>query len=248
MPDSLPFSRRALLAGIPLAAEPERQIRAVAFDGFTIFDPRSVAKRAEELLPERGSALTAAWRTRQFEYTWLRSLTGSYADFWQVTGEALTYAAKQERIPLTPEQHAELMRCFLTLAAWPDAPAALRRMKERGLRLALLSNFTVKMMDAAVESAGLGGLFEPHLSTDRVGVFKPAPAAYRMALEAFRLDRREIAFAAFGGWDAAGAKRFGFPTFWVNRLSLPVEELGAAPDAQGPGLDALEKFLLVDRA
>ncbi|MGC4054525.1 MAG: haloacid dehalogenase type II [Paludibaculum sp.] len=247
MPDSLPFSRRALLTSVPVAALPERRIRAVAFDGFTIFDPRSVAKRAEEVLPGRGAALAGAWRTRQFEYTWLRSLTGSYADFWQVTGEALTYAAKEEQIPITRAQHAELMSSFLTLKAWPDAPAALRRMKEHGLRLALLCNFTVRMLDAAVGSAGLGGLFEPHLSTDRVGVFKPAPAAYRMAVEAFGLERDEIAFAAFGGWDAAGAKRFGFPTFWVNRLSLPVEELGVAPDAQGPGLDALMGFSLAAR-
>ncbi len=112
------------------------------------------------------------------------------------------------------------------------------------MRAVLLSNFTAPMIDAAVRSSGLEGVFEPHLSTDRVRAYKPDPRAYRMGTDAFGLGREEIAFVAFGGWDAVGAKSFGYPTLWVNRMSLPVEELGVEPDVIGRNLDDLVRFVL----
>jgi 2-haloacid dehalogenase len=139
------------------------------------------------------------------------------------------------------------MGAFFAFRPWPEAVAALRRMKAAGIRLAFLSNFTEEMLDAAVRSCRLEGLFDPHLSTDRVRAFKPDARAYQMAVDAFGLSREEIAFAAFGGWDAAGAKVFGYPTFWVNRLQLPVERLGVAPDGTGANLDDLERFVISRR-
>jgi len=234
-----------LFPGAPNAAALDKSvIKAVAFDGFTTFDPRSVFALAEKLFPGNGAELGNAWRTRQFEYAWLRTLTGDYADFWHVTEDALVFAAKLMNLNLTSEKRDQLMRAFLELKAWPDALPALRALKEGGLRLVLLSNFTVSMLDAAVRNSGLQGIFEPHLSTDRVRAFKPDPRAYRMALDALGLKREEIAFAAFGGWDAVGAKAFGYRTFWVNRMGLPVEEMGSAPDAAGPTLEDLARFLL----
>lgn len=112
-----------------------------------------------------------------------------------------------------------------------------------GIRMAFLSNFTAAMLDAAVKNSGLEGIFEAHLSTDRVRAYKPDPRAYQMAMDTFGLPRGEIVFAAFGGWDAAGAKSFGYPTFWINRTSLPVEELGVAPDAIGDNLNDLVRFV-----
>jgi len=93
------------------------------------------------------------------------------------------------------------------------------------------------MLDSAIKSSGLEGIFEPSLSTDRVRAYKPDPRAYQMGIDALNLKREEIVFAAFGGWDAVGAKLFGYPTFWVNRLNLPIEELGVAPDAIGQKSD-----------
>jgi 2-haloacid dehalogenase len=213
-----------------VTAKAAPRIKAVAFDGLVIFDPRPVAALAEEFFPGRGVELTNAWRTRQFEYTWLRTLTGDYADFWQVTGEALSFAAKLNDLDLTHEKHDGLMEALLRLRAWSDVLPTLTHLKSAGIRMALLTNFSVAMLDANIRSAGLAGLFEEHLSTDRVRAYKPDPRAYRMGTEAFVLARQEIAFAAFGGWDAAGAKRFGYPTFWCNRLKLPIEELGIMPD------------------
>lgn len=223
------------------AATPK--IRAIAFDGFTIFDPRPVFALAEEIFPGNGAELSNAWRTRQFEYAWLRTLTGRYVNFWHITEDALVFAAKLLKLDLTVERRKQLMQAFLGIKAWPDALPALKSLKACGIRMALLSNFTAAMLDAAVQNSGLQGIFEPHLSTDRVRAYKPDPRAYQMGIDMFGLKREEIAFAAFGGWDAAGAKTFGYPTFWVNRMNLPVEELGSAPDASGTTLHDLPNFV-----
>jgi len=219
-----------------------RKIRAIAFDGFPIFDPRPVFAKAEALFPGKGGELSNAWRTRQFEYTWLRTLSGSYVDFWQVTEQALVFAAKLTKLEMSGAQRDQLMAAYLELKAWPDAAPALKRLKDAGIRMAFLSNFTNEMLDAAVRNSGLQGMFEAHLSTDRVQAFKPDPRAYRMGVDAFGMAKEEIAFAAFGGWDAAGAKRFGYPTFWVNRANTPLEELGVTPDGIGAGLSDLVAF------
>ncbi len=213
------------------AAQPGPGIKAIAFDGFVVFDPRPIAATAEALFPGRGQDLAAALRTRQFEYTWLRTLTGSYVDFWQVTDEALTFAGQQLGLDVTAAARLRLMDEFVTLKAWPDALPTLTALRRAGIRLAFLSDLSNSMLDANVRSAGLEGLFEEHLTTDRVRAYKPDPRAYRMALDHFDLPRDQILFAAFGGWDAAGAKTFGYRTYWCNRFAVPGEVLGATPDA-----------------
>ena len=135
------------------------------------------------------------------------------------------------------------MNGYLELKPFPDVPPALQALKDAGLRLAFLANLTPHMLDAATKSSKLEGIFEYNLSTDAVKVYKPHARAYQMAVDAFNLPREEILFAAFGGWDAAGAKNFGYPTFWVNRLNLPVERLDVAPDGIGTTLTALIDFV-----
>lgn len=223
------------------------KIRAIAFDGFTVFDSRSIVTRAEELFPGKGAELSEEWRTRQFQYTWLRSLSRRYADLWQVTEEALSFAVRKLRLDLRPAARSAMMEAYLELKPWPDAAQALKTLKEAGIRLAFLSDFTAKMLDAAVKSSGLTGIFEEHLTTDRVSAYKPDPRAYQMALEAFAMKQQEIAFVASAGWDAAGAKWFGFPTVWLNRANIPMEELGVTPDVVGTSLTELVQFALPGR-
>ncbi len=218
-------------------------IRAVALDALTVFDPGSVVAVADTLFPGRGAALAAAWRTRQFEYTWLRTAAGRYADFWTVTGDALVFAARQLGLELATAGRDRLMQAFLEIKAYPDARPALAALRQSGLRLAFLTNMTETMVDAAVRSSGLDGLVADVLSTDRVQAYKPDPRAYQMGVDAFGLPRDAIAFAAFGGWDAAGARWFGYRTFWVNRAGVPLERLGVEPDGIGPDLFALARFL-----
>jgi 2-haloacid dehalogenase len=219
------------------------RFRAVAFDAFPIFDPRPVSALAEKLFPGRGKDLSNAWRTRQFEYQWLHALSGRYVDFGQTTEDGLVFAAKLMQLDLIPEKREQLMRASLQLTAWPDALPALRSLRESGVRLAFLSNMTGRMLEAGIKNAALEGLFEHVLSTDQEKTYKPDPRAYQMAVDTLRLPREEILFVAFAGWDAAGAKWFGYPTFWVNRSHLPGEELGIAPDAVGRDLTDLVSFV-----
>jgi 2-haloacid dehalogenase len=220
------------------------RIKLIAFDGFPIIDPRPVAAEAEERFPGQGQALMEAWRTRQFEYTWLRTLSGNYQDFWHTTQDALTFAAASTGIKLTPDVRDTLMHTYLALKAWPDALPALQQLRNAGIRMAFLSNLTAPMLDAAVRNAGLESFFEPHLSTDRVRAFKPDPRAYAMALKTFRVSREEVVFCASAGWDAAGARLFGYRTFWINRSRQPAEELGAKPDGIGTSMADFVSFLL----
>jgi len=218
-------------------------IKAIAFDAFAIFDPRPVFALAEKLFPGKGTELSTVWRTRQFEYTWLRTISRTYADFWKVTEDALVFAAKMVKINVSLEQRQELMEAYLQLKAYPDVLPALNSLRDAGLRLAFLTNMSPKMLDAAAKNSGLDTMFDHALSTDAVKTYKPDPIAYQMGIDAFGLDRGEIVFVAFGGWDAAGAKRFGYPTFWVNRLGLPAEELDILSDASGATLTELVDFV-----
>jgi 2-haloacid dehalogenase len=219
------------------------KIRALAFDAFPILDPRPVFSLAEQLFPGRGADLSSVWRTRQFEYQWLRALSGRYADFQKTTEDALVFAAAMIRLDLTPDKRRRLMGAYLELRAWPDVARTLRSLRDDGIRFAFLSNATPAILHAGIRNSGLAGVFEHVLSTDSIKTYKPDPRAYRMAIDAFGLAREEIAFVAFAGWDAAGAKSFGYPTFWANRLDLPAEELGAPPDAIGKSLDDLLTYM-----
>lgn len=227
-----------------LAAQTRRpRFRAVAFDAFPILDPRPVFALVRELFPERGAALVDAWKTRQFEYSWLRTAGGHYADFWQVTEEALVYAARATGVDLPAAKRAQLMNTYLELKAWPDVLPVLRRFQASGITCAFLTNFSPRMLAAARTSAGLEGLITHRLSTDAARTYKPDPRAYQLALDAFGLPREEILFVPFAAWDAAGAKWFGYPTFWVNRLAQPAEELAPAVDGAGRDLADLERFV-----
>jgi 2-haloacid dehalogenase len=225
------------------AAGSKRPIKAIAFDAFPILDPRPVFALVEELFPGKGADLAAAWRTRQFEYAWLRTMSKSYADFWQVTEDALVFAAKMLKLDLPSDKRVRLMDAYLAIRCWPDAPDALRSLKNSGIHLAFLSNLTRKMLEAGIRNSGLEGVFEHVLSTDLVKVYKPDPRAYQMGVDTFGLKHDEIVFAAFAGWDAAGAKAFGYPTFWVNRQNQPAEELGVTPDAAGVNLNDLVRYV-----
>ena len=240
------LSSAVALSGRASGRKPAR-IEAIAFDAFPIFDPRPVSAVAETLFPQKGAELVAAWRTRQFEYQWLRALSGQYADFKKTTEEALVFAAKLRGIDLTAESRGRLMRASMELKPWPDAHEALTTLKTAGIRLAFLSNMTEPMLGDGIRNGGLENIFEHVLSTDRIRTYKPDPRAYRMAVDAFRLRRDAILFVAFAGWDAAGATWFGYPTFWLNRLGLPPEEMGILPRATGKDLSALVQYVTEHR-
>jgi 2-haloacid dehalogenase len=211
-------------------------IEAIAFDAFTIFDPQPVFDACERAFPGRGADLAASWRARQFEYQWLRALAGQYADFWSATRSALEFSARSLNLNMDAAQRDVLMGSYLHLTAWPDAPAALAALRGSGRRLLVLSNATDEILQSSVRNAGLEAAFYAILSTDQIRSFKPDPRAYHLAVERLRVPPAKILYVAFAGWDAAGAKWFGYPTFWNNRQKAPREMLDANPDSVGESL------------
>ena len=249
----LGFTARVLLAStiykVPVAtAQLSRPIRAVAFDAFPIFDPRPIFALVKQLYPDKGKEFSNLWRTRIFEYTWLLSSAGKYEDFWTCIENALVYTARQLNVDLSPANHQKLMNAFLAIKAFPDVKPVLTELKSAGIKLAFLSNMTEKMLLTGIRNSGLEGYFDEVLSTDRVRTFKPDPLAYQLAIDAFNLRREEIAFTAFANWDAIGAKWFGYPTVWINRLNFNPETLKPQPDVVGQDLNTLKHFVLNPQA
>lgn len=209
-------------------------IRAVVFDAYgTLFDVYSVGALAEQFFPGKGAELAALWRETQVGYTRLRTLSGRYANFWQVTEDALVFSARKLGLDLSAEGHKRLMSQYACLSAFPENLGALKELKKLGMPLAILSNGTPEMLDIAVKSAGMNGLFDHILSVESVRKYKTAPEAYQLGPDAFKLPTREILFVSSNCWDAIGAAWFGYATFWINRSGQPLEELGAQPAAQG---------------
>jgi 2-haloacid dehalogenase len=233
------------LAAHGLAQEPPRpRFKAVAFDYFVIFDPNSVIPAVEEAYPGKGAEFARAWRAKQFEYSYLRSITNRHADFFKVTEDALVYTAAAMKLNLPPDKRKRLLDAYLTLKPWPDAVDALHKLRASGVRIITIANFSPKMLKANADNAGITDLFDELLSTEVNGTYKPDPRAYALGMERLKLRKEEIVFAAFGGWDAYGAKSFGYTTYWVNRFDLPVEELGIEADRTSNNLQGLLNLVL----
>jgi len=219
------------------------RFKAVAFDYLVLFT-EFVVSEVERVFPGKGKELTDRWRTRQFEYSWLRSITGRYVDFSAVTEDALVYAANAMQLELTSNDKRQLLDSYLHLAPWPDVADALRRLQRSGIRIITIANVSPLMLRSNAEHAGLIGFFDALISTDANHTYKPDSRAYRLGVDRLHLAKHDVLFAASAGWDAAGAKSFGYPTYWVNRFDQPLEELGVRPDRTSTNLDGLLDFAL----
>ncbi|MFL9928941.1 (S)-2-haloacid dehalogenase [Paraburkholderia sp. RL18-103-BIB-C] len=252
-----------------MSATTTPSLKAVIFDAYgTLFDVHSVIAAAEQIFPGHGDALSQLWRQKQIEYTQLRTLADAaatpgahYRPFWDITLDALRFAAKKLQLTLGRAAEKRLMDEYACLSAFPDAVPALRTLREpaaspstpqtpansesatQRVGLAILSNGNPQMLDIALKSAGMSGLFDHVLSVDAVRAYKPSPAAYALGTQAFDAPPREIVFVSSNGWDVAGAAWFGFTTFWLNRQNAPLEELGVTPHGTGGGMSDLLAFL-----
>lgn len=219
-------------------------IQAIAFDAYgTLFDVYSIGALAEKLFPGQGAALAELWRDKQIEYTRLRTMCSTYKPFWEVTQDALVFSCKKLGLDLTLEAQNSLMGQYAKLQAFPENLAVLQKLQAMGLKLAILSNGNPQMLDAAVEAAGMRGIFHHILSVDTVKKFKTAPEAYQLGPDVFGLSAKNILFVSSNCWDACGATWFGYSTFWVNRSHAPLEELGVTPDGTGQDMEDLLKFV-----
>ena len=218
---------------------PFRGIKACVFDAYgTLFDVAAAAKAAADDLGDKSGPLAEIWRTKQLQYTWLRSLMGDYVDFWTVTGDALDYALAATAMKGNPALRRKLMELYRDLDAYPDAAASLRALKGAGLRSAILSNGSPPMLRAAVKSAGLSSLLDAVVSVHSLKIFKPDPRVYRLLTRALKLKPAEICFVSANAWDAWAGARAGFRSVWLNRTGAPPENL--------PGKIAAEARALAD--
>jgi 2-haloacid dehalogenase len=218
-------------------------VTAVAFDAYgTLFDVASAAAAAKDALGARWEGLSELWRAKQLQYTWLRSLMGRHADFRKVTGDALDFALEAHRIA-DPPLRDRLMALYDRLAPYPEVTAALARLRAAGVKLAILSNGSPEMLASAAGNAGISGLLDAVLSVEAVGVYKPHPSVYRLAVDRLGVPKDKIGFVSSNGWDAFGAKAFGFKVVWCNRGGQPKERIPAEPDAEVKDLSGLAPLL-----
>jgi 2-haloacid dehalogenase len=207
-------------------------IRACVFDAYgTLFDYASAAARCRDALGDKLAPLTTLWRDKQLQYTWLRSLQGSHADFRRVTGDALDYALETLDIDDSGLRD-RLMRLYLTLEPFPDAPPALKRVKAAGLKTAILSNGSPAMLKPLVENAKIGHLLDAVLSVEEVGVYKTHPAVYQLAVDRLGVPAHAISFQSSNAWDAYAASAFGMRVVWCNRYGQTRERLPGSPDRE----------------
>jgi 2-haloacid dehalogenase len=207
-------------------------VRACVFDAYgTVFDFASAASSCRDLPADKAARLTALWRDKQLQYTWLRAVQGRHADFWQVTGEALDFAL--ERLELGGAGLRDrLMNLYLRLSDFPEVGELLRRLKAAGLTTAILSNGSPAMLRSAVANAGIGGLLDFVLSVEEVGVYKPHPRVYQLAVDRLGLAPGATLFLSSNAWDAYAASAFGLRVVWCNRYDQPREHLPGAPDRE----------------
>lgn len=224
--------------------DPVLRVRACVFDAYgTLFDFGSAAAQCRAVPSDKAAALTALWRDKQLQYTWLRGLQGRHADFWQVTGDALDYSL--ETLGLAgPGVREELMSLYLTLACFAEVPGVLTELKRQGYVTAILSNGSPSMLADAVHGSDLGGLIDHVLSVEEVGVFKPHPSVYQLACDRLGLPASAVAFQSSNAWDAYAASAFGMQVVWCNRYGQRRERLPGAPEREIKSLAELPPLLV----
>ncbi len=223
-------------------------IKACVFDAYgTLFDvaaaARKVAQEPAFSAIKDWAALANDWRLKQLQYTWLRAITNTHCDFWQVTRDGLDFALELHGLDGDPTLRARLLDLYWELDAYAEVPALLTALQSDGYATAILSNGSPAMLDAAVQSAGLDAHLDDILSVEDVGIFKPDARVYQMVCERFSCKPDQVLFVSSNGWDVAGSSGFGFQTIWVNRAGDPQDRLDHAPLATMPDLSGIPAFL-----
>ena len=221
-----------------------QDIDACVFDAYgTLFDVAAAAAHCRDDLGDQAASLSALWRTKQLEYTWLRSLMGEYIDFWQVTSDGLDFALETLGLDGDAVLREKLLNLYLELDAYPEVPAVLGALNGGGLKCAILSNGSPKMLSAAVANAGISDLLVDSYSVDQLGIYKPTPKVYQMAVDGLGVAAHRISFMSSNAWDAAAAANFGFRVVWVNRFGQKKERLPGTPEHEIKNLSDLPLLL-----
>lgn len=221
-------------------------VKACVFDAYgTLFDVHAAAAQCRDLLHGKADPISATWRQKQLEYSWLRSLMDGYTDFWTITQDALDYALSAHNL-INPAVRERLLGLYWELSAYKEVPRTLAALQEGGFKTAILSNGSPDMLSAAVRSAGLAAYLDAVQSVDRLKIYKPHPSVYQLSVDQFNVEPRKICFLSSNAWDVAGAAHFGFQVVWVNRFANQPERLPGKPKSIMTDLRDLPQLLGLD--
>jgi len=221
-----------------------QNIDACVFDAYgTLFDVAAAAAHCKDDLGENATTLSALWRTKQLEYTWLRSLMDKYVDFWQITSDGLDYALETLGLNGDAALRDKLLYLYMKLDCFPEVPNVLKVLNAGGLKCAILSNGSPKMLNSAIENSGISEQLVNSYSVDQLGVYKPSPRVYQMAVDGLGVSAENISFMSSNAWDASAAANFGFKVVWVNRFGQKRERLPGLPEHEIETLSDLPGLL-----
>lgn len=218
-------------------------IKACVYDAYgTLFDVHSAVGKHRSRLGDKADAVSNVWRAKQLEYTFLRSLMETHADFWQVTRDALEYSFDANDVN-DSSLLEDLMEAYLHLESYPEVKATLSLLKEKGIKNVILSNGSPMMLEAAVQNSGIAPFIDRSLSVEDIKIYKPSPRVYQLAVDYLGIERHEISFQSSNAFDVAGSANFGFQVAWINRFGQRKDRLPAGPKAQLKSLAELPQLI-----
>ena len=215
-----------------------KNIKAIIFDAYgTLFDVNSAAEKCKDKIGDKWEGFANYWRTTQLEYTWLRSLMNRHKDFWQVTEDSLDKSIKAFNIE--PSMKDELLNLYKVLSPFKEVPEVLKTLKEKKIKLAILSNGTPTLLNELVKSNKLDHIFDDLFSIEQVGIYKPDSKVYDMPIQKYRIKKNEVAFLSANTWDVSGGGNYGFNSIWVNRNKNIFDNLDYKPNFEIKNLSEL---------
>ncbi len=215
-----------------------KNIKAIIFDAYgTLFDVNSAAEKCKDKIGDKWERFANFWRTTQLEYTWLRSLMDRHKDFWQVTEDSLDKSIKV--FDIDPSMRNELLNLYKILSPYKEVPDTLKALREKKLKLAILSNGTPSLLDELVKSNHLDNLFDDIFSIEQVGVYKPSSKVYDLPIKKYNINKSEVAFLSANTWDVSGGGNYGYQSIWVNRNNNIFDNLDFKPKYQITDLNKL---------
>ncbi len=215
-----------------------KNIKAIIFDAYgTLFDVNSAAEKCKDKIGDKWEGFANHWRTTQLEYTWLRSLMKRHKDFWQVTEDSLDKSMKTYEIDTSMKN--ELLDLYKILSPFKEVPEVLKSLKEKNLKLAILSNGTPSLLNELVKNNHLENIFDDIFSIEEVGVYKPDSKVYDIPIKKYQIQKNEIAFLSSNTWDVSGAGNYGYNSIWVNRNQSIFDNLDYNPNHKIENLSEL---------
>ena len=219
-----------------------KNIKAIIFDAYgTLFDVNSAAEMCKNKIGDKWENFSNYWRMTQLEYTFLRTLMDRYKDFWQITEDSLDKSMKVYKIDNSLKK--ELLNLYKKLSVFPEVKQTLTKLKEKKLKLAILSNGTPALLNGLVNSNNLNNLFDDIFSIDEVKVYKPSSKVYELPIKKYQIKKNEVAFLSANTWDVSGGGNFGYISIWVNRNNSIFDNLDHKPSSEIKNLNELIKFL-----